>query len=161
MNEKLGRASHFSEQGKADLDVQGTAKVAATIPLNPKAPQPRTAHLLCEITDLDQQTVSQSSDFTIHSSDFYLGIRHPRDVVHEGEALPVDVIAVRTDGTPTPEPVEATIRLTRVDWQNNRVETAGGWPRHGKRSTRRPTWPSSGSRGRCWPAPSSTARAIC
>ena len=126
LNNKLGRVSHFSEQGKADLDAQGGAKVATTIPLNPKAPQPRSAHLLCEITDLDQQTVSQSSDFTIHSSDFYLGIRHASDVIHEGDALPVDVIAVRTDGTPTPEPVDATIRLTRIEWQTNQVETAGG-----------------------------------
>jgi len=46
-------------------------------------------------------------------------------VVHEGEPLPVDVVAVRTDGTPTPQPVEAVVRLTRVDWQTNRVETAG------------------------------------
>jgi uncharacterized protein YfaS (alpha-2-macroglobulin family) len=126
LNEKLDRNSHFSEQGKADLDAQGAAKVATIIPLNAKAPQPRSAELLCEITDLDQQTVSQSADFTIHSSDFYLGIRRPRGVIRQGETLPVDVIAVRTDGTPTPEPVATTVRLTRVDWQNNRVETAGG-----------------------------------
>ncbi|MEI9893346.1 MAG: MG2 domain-containing protein [Chthoniobacter sp.] len=102
LDEKLDRVSHFSDQGKLDLDATGKATVESTIPLNEKAPQPRLAHLLCEITDVDEQTVSQSSDFTIHSSDFYLGIRHLHDVVHEGEALPVDVIAVRTDGTPTP-----------------------------------------------------------
>ena len=126
LNEKLDRISQFSDQGKAELDARGTATVAATVPINPKAPQPRAAHLLCEITDVDQQTVSQSSDFTIDSSDFYLGIRQLRDVVHEGDALPVDVIAVRTDGSPTLAPVKATVRLTRVDWQNNGVETAGG-----------------------------------
>jgi uncharacterized protein YfaS (alpha-2-macroglobulin family) len=125
LNEKLDRVSHFSDQGKLDLDPTGKATVESTIPLNEKAPQPRLAHLLCEITDVDEQTVSQSSDFTIHSSDFYLGIRHLHDVVHEGEPLPVDVIAVRTDGTPTPEPVETHLRLTRVDWDTNRVETAG------------------------------------
>ena len=125
LNEKLDRISHFSDQGKADFDDTGKVTVASTIPLNTKAPQPRAAHLLCEVTDVDEQTVSQSSDFTIHSSDFYLGIRHAGDVVHEGEPLPVDVIAVRTDGTPTPQPVDAIVRLTYVDWQNNRVETAG------------------------------------
>ncbi|MEP6670166.1 MAG: alpha-2-macroglobulin family protein [Chthoniobacter sp.] len=125
LNEKLDRVSHFSDQGKLDLDATGKATVESTIPLNEKAPQPRLAHLLCEITDVDEQTVSQSSDFTIHSSDFYLGIRHLRDVIHEGDPLPVDVIAVRTDGTPTPEPVEAHLRLTRVDWDTTRVETAG------------------------------------
>jgi uncharacterized protein YfaS (alpha-2-macroglobulin family) len=126
LNEKLDRNSHFSEQGEADLDTQGTAKVATIIPLNPKAPQPRSAELLCEITDLDQQTVSQAADFTIHSSDFYLGIRRLRGVIRQGEALPVDVVALRTDGTPTLESVAATVRLTRIEWQNNRMETAGG-----------------------------------
>jgi uncharacterized protein YfaS (alpha-2-macroglobulin family) len=126
LNKALDRFSGFSANGKIDLDAEGQTTVATTLALNPKAPQPRAAHLVCEITDLNQQTVSQSSDFTIHSSDFYLGIRQPRGVVRQGEALPVDVIAVRTDGTPTPEPVEATVRLTRVEWQNNRVMTAGG-----------------------------------
>ncbi len=126
LSEKLDRHSRFSEQGKADLDAQGAATVATVIPLNLKAPQPRTAQLLCEITDLDQQTVSQSSNFTMHSSDFYLGIRRSRQFVRQGETLPVDVIAVRTDGTPTPEPVATIVRLTRVEWETNRVETAGG-----------------------------------
>jgi uncharacterized protein YfaS (alpha-2-macroglobulin family) len=126
LNQKLGRSSSFSVQGKADLDFRGSAKVAATIPINSKAPQPRSAHLLCEITDLDQQTVSQSSEFTIQSSDFYLGIRREHGVVREGEQLPIDVVAVRTDGSPMPNPVDATVRLTRIDWQTNNLESAGG-----------------------------------
>ena len=125
LNEQLARVSHFSEEGKADIGAEGVATVATTIPLNTKAPQPRSARLLCEITDINQQTVSEASQFTIHSSDFYLGMRRLRGVVRSGEALPIDVIAVRTDGTPTPEPVTATLRLTRIDWQTNRVETAG------------------------------------
>ncbi|HEX3870475.1 MAG TPA: alpha-2-macroglobulin family protein, partial [Pirellulales bacterium] len=126
LREKLGYNSHFSDDGKADLDDRGTAKMATTISLNTKSPQPRSAHLLCEITDLDQQTVSQSSNFTIQSSEYYLGIRRLRDVVREGETLPIDVIAIRTDGTPAPQSVAATLKLTRIDWHTNRVETAGG-----------------------------------
>lgn len=122
---KLLRDAHFSDQGKTELDAKGGTRVAATIPLNTKAPQPRTAHLLCEITDLDQQTVSRSSEFTINSSDFYLGIRRSPDMLHEGDTLPVDVVAVRTDGTPTLKPVKVVLRLSRIDWQTNRVETAG------------------------------------
>ena len=37
---------------------------------------------------------------------------------------------------------------------------AGVSPRPGRPSTRRPTWPSSGSRGRCWRARSSIAPPI-
>ena len=125
LNEELERHSHFSQEGKAEIDAEGRAKVATTIPLNTKAPQPRSARLLCEITDVNQQTVSEASAFTIHSSDFYLGLGRSRAAVRAGEVMPIDVVAVRTDGTPTPEPVTATLRLTRIDWQTNRVETAG------------------------------------
>lgn len=125
LGEKLGRNGHFSDQGKVELNAKGEARVPATIPLNAKAPQPRSAHLLCEITDLDQQTVSRSSEFTLHSSDFYLGIRRASDMLHEGDTLPVDVIAVRTDGTPALKPVKVLVRLSRIDWQTNHVETAG------------------------------------
>jgi hypothetical protein len=43
-------------------------------------------------------------------------------LLHEGEALPLEVIAVRTDETPTPEPVSVEAQLTLIDWQTNRVE---------------------------------------
>lgn len=119
----LGRNSAFSKQGKADLDPQGSTKVEVSVPLNAKAPQPRTVRMLAEVTDINQQTVSNSRAFIQHSSDFYLGVRTFRTLLHEGEAVPLDVIAVRTDGTPTTEPVKVEVQLTRIDWQTNRVET--------------------------------------
>jgi uncharacterized protein YfaS (alpha-2-macroglobulin family) len=120
---QLGRRSYFTTQGKADLDTQGSAMIAATVPLNAKAPQPRAIRVLTEVTDINQQTVSNSRTFTQHSSDFYLGFREFRALLHEGEAVPLEVVAVRTDGTPTPEPVKVDVQLTRIDWQTNRVET--------------------------------------
>ena len=123
LNRVLDRASHFADQGKLDLGADGTANVATTVPLNPKAPQPRSARLLCEVTDLNQQTVSQAGEFMLHSSDFYLGIGDLPEVVQKGDTLPIPLVAVRTDGTPKPEPVAAKLRVTRIDWQNNRVVT--------------------------------------
>jgi alpha-2-macroglobulin len=118
----LGRESHFSTQGKVALDDKGGATVEADVPLNTKSPQPRAVRVLAEVTDIDQQTVSQSRSFTLDSSDFYLGLRDFRALLHEKEPLPLEVIAVRTDGTPMPEPVSVEATLKRIDWQNNRVE---------------------------------------
>src|SRR5205807_2856881 len=67
------RIAQCNAQGAADLDASGMAKVATPLPMNPKAPQPRAAKLLCEVTDLSQQTVSESRAFVQHASDFYLG----------------------------------------------------------------------------------------
>ncbi|MGB8166302.1 MAG: MG2 domain-containing protein [Chthoniobacteraceae bacterium] len=123
LNRILDRASHFADQGQLDLGDDGKATVATTVQLNTKAPQPRSARLLCEVTDLNQQTVSQAAELMFHASDFYLGIGELPEVVQKGDKLAIPVVAVRTDGTPNPEPVAAKLRVTRIDWQNNRVVT--------------------------------------
>jgi uncharacterized protein YfaS (alpha-2-macroglobulin family) len=123
LNRALDRASHFADQGKLELGDDGKVIVATSVQLNVKAPQPRSGRLLCEVTDLNQQTVSQAGDLKFHSSDFYLGIGKLPEVVQKGDKLPIPLVAVRTDGTPNPEPIAAKLRVTRIDWQNNRVVT--------------------------------------
>jgi uncharacterized protein YfaS (alpha-2-macroglobulin family) len=123
LEEHLDRRSSLSEQGKLQLDAQGATAVAAKVALNAKAPQPRSVRVSCEVTDVNQQTVASARSFTQHSSDFYLGFRQFRALLHEGEAIPLEVVAIRTDNSPTPEPVEVEATLTRIDWETNRVET--------------------------------------
>jgi len=124
LREHLDRRGGVSLQGKAALDAEGSAKIEGSIPLNAKAPQPRSVNVLAEVTDVNQQTVSASRGFALHSSDFYLGMREFRSLLHVGEAIPLEVVAIRTDDTPMPEPVNVQAQLTRIDWQNNRVEGA-------------------------------------
>lgn len=97
------------------------------IPLNLQAPQPRTVSVLAELTDLNQQTISQGAWFTRHSSDFYLGLWHGGTVTAAaGQALPIHVIAVDTAGQPLTTPVEAQVRFERIDWRTVRIQGAGG-----------------------------------
>ena len=124
LQQKLGGEPRFSAQGRADIGAEGTTKVSFNVPQNTRLPQPRRVRFLSEITDINQQTVAERSEFLAHSSDFYLGIRRMPDVMREGDALPLQIIAVRTDGTPTPDAVEATVKLTRIEWQTNRMEDA-------------------------------------
>src|SRR5256714_14418813 len=60
LNKALVRISQFNDQGDADIAADGTVKVSAQLAINPKSPQPRATKLLCEVTDLSQQTVSDS-----------------------------------------------------------------------------------------------------
>jgi alpha-2-macroglobulin len=125
LNKALDRISQFNEQGEADLAADGTTKIAAQLPINPKAPQPRATKLLCEVTDLSQQTVSESRSFVQQSSDYYFGLRRLDGVFKEGSTLPIDVIAVGSDGKVLTTPVKSTVRLTRITWQTNRLAAAG------------------------------------
>ncbi|MEP6956212.1 MAG: alpha-2-macroglobulin family protein, partial [Chthoniobacterales bacterium] len=83
------------------------------------------AKLLCEVTDLNQQTVSEARTFVQHSSEFYFGLKRFDGVVKEGAPLPIELIAVHPDGKPLERPVGARIRLTRITWQTNRFAAAG------------------------------------
>jgi alpha-2-macroglobulin len=125
LSKALDRISQFNDQGVADIAADGTAKISAQLPINPKAPQPRATKLLCEVTDLSQQTVSESRSFVQHSSDYYFGLRRLDSVFKEGNTLPIEVIAVGTDGKVLATPVKAMVRLTRITWQTNRLAAAG------------------------------------
>ena len=125
LNRALDRISQFNAQGEMGLDANGLANVATSLPMNSKAPQPRATKLLCEVTDLSQQTVSESRAFVQQSSDFYFGLRRFDAVFKEGAPVPIDLIAVGLDGKALSSPVKSTLRLSRFTWQTNRLAAAG------------------------------------
>jgi len=129
------RASFESRFGRGNLSVtlngQGALGgssnlvITADLPVNSAAPQPRLASLLVDVTDLNQQTISHRVEFVRHSSDFYLGLRQEAKVLKAGEAVPLEVAAVRSDGQPWPETLKAQLTLQRIDWQPVRIQGAG------------------------------------
>ena len=111
--------------GQGMLGGSSNFVIAADLPINNAAPQPRLASLLVEVTDLNQQTLSRRVEFVRHSSDFYLGLRQGAEVLQAGQALPLEVAAVRADGQPWPETVKAHLTLQRIDWHPVRIQGAG------------------------------------
>ncbi len=126
LNRALDRISQFNAQGELAIGENGTVELTSALPVNEKAPQPRAAKLLCEVTDLNQETVSDSRAFVQQSSEFYFGLRRIEAVAKEGEPLPIELIAVQPDGKPLDKATQAKLRLTRINWQTNRLATAGG-----------------------------------
>ena len=121
-----GRGSpSIALNGQGTLGESSNLVITADLPINNAAPQPRLANLLVEVTDLNQQTISRHAEFVRHSSDFYLGLRQGASVLKTGEAIPLEVVAVRADGQPWPEPVKAHLTLQRIDWQPVRIQGAG------------------------------------
>jgi uncharacterized protein YfaS (alpha-2-macroglobulin family) len=120
------------DRGPGSLTLEGQAAFATNLVLRPevtitpRAPHPRRCELLAEVTDLNQQTVSQRTTFLQHSSAFYLGLGALPDLLRAGGKVPVNVVAVGADGQPWPTPVRARVTLQRVAWRTVRVEAAGG-----------------------------------
>ncbi|MGZ4967706.1 MAG: alpha-2-macroglobulin family protein, partial [Chthoniobacterales bacterium] len=140
LNRALDRISQYNAQGEVAIDENGNAQIASALPLNPKAPQPRAAKLLCEVTDINQQTVSESRAFVQQASDFYFGLRRFDAVVKEGESLPIELIAVQPDGKPLGEATRATLRLRKINWQTNRIATAGDTSEFESKAQLQPVW---------------------
>ncbi len=121
--------------GEGQLAGAGTLLIAADLPANSGVPKPRSGYLHVEVTDVNQQTISDVVNFTRHSSDFYLGLRQTTAVLTNGETLPLEILTVGADGKPWPKTVQAHLTLQRVDWQSIRLQGAGKSVRYHNEAT--------------------------
>jgi alpha-2-macroglobulin len=117
--------SSATVQGQATLSASTNLVIAADLPMNHAAPQPRCGSLLVEVTDLNQQTVSRRTEFIRHSSEFYLGLKQNGEVLTASQKPRLEALALRADGTPWPEPVRAQLTLQRIHWESVRIQGAG------------------------------------
>lgn len=140
----IDRKEYFYPQGydRWDFGNDGTPDQALTLRgegvfdgtksfvIEPQLPaagaSPRRAHLTVEITDINQQTVSSSVSFTRDAADFQLGAALPQGrVARVGEELPLQVIAVRPDGSPLDKSIEVNAELIHRRFETVRVKGAG------------------------------------
>lgn len=111
--------------GKGTLDAAAPLLIEPEVPLRTHSPGPSEAALRVEVTDLNQQTLTHRTEFVRHSSDFYLGLRRPANVVATGEVAGIEVAAVGANGKPWHDTVKARIKLDRIEWQTVRMMGAG------------------------------------
>ena len=125
----------WSDEGTASLTSTGTASIAIDLPEQKTSPSPRAVSLTTQVTDANQQTISQSARFTVHSSDFYLGIREPDGVHRAGDTATFSIAAVTTEGEAHPASVPVTVLLEKEIW--NTVKVLGANGRYTHRNDRR------------------------
>ncbi|MFN0129202.1 MAG: alpha-2-macroglobulin family protein [Verrucomicrobiales bacterium] len=113
-------------QARTDLSDDGRATLEFPVPTSPFAALPRTVAVTAEVTDLNQQTIAERWQRTLHPSSYYLGIRRLEDIVASGEPLDIALAAARTDGQSWPDPVEAQVMVEKIDFVTVRVQTVGG-----------------------------------
>lgn len=120
----------FSADGTAALGSKGEAAVSFTLPEQSTHPAPRSVRLTASVTDANQQTLSDSARFTVHSSDFYLGIQQPEDVLRAGDTATFAIAAVSADGSAHTEPVETSLLVEKEEWTTVKVMGANGRMTH-------------------------------
>ena len=117
-------------EGTKSLTLRGEGRLAATLAIAPPLPRATSerfrGNLTVEVTDQNQQTVTESREFFREAADFYLGIaENGGQVLRPAEDFIVRAVAVRPDGTPPPAPVAVKAELVRVEIDTVRVQAAG------------------------------------
>lgn len=122
----LGEGGGFSASQTVHLDGKGEARIDFTLPDREGGPAPMRVQVNGEITDINQQTVAESTSFTVDSSAYYLGVRLPDGVVRAGEAAELSLAAVRSDGAVHEAVVQATMTVRKRLYNTVKVKGAGG-----------------------------------
>lgn len=118
------------ETESKSLTLRGEGKLAAVLAIEPQLPRMTSqrfrGQLTVEVTDQNQQTVTESRSFTREAADFYIGIAEgDGNVLGPKEELIVRAVAVQPDGTPLPAPVTVQAELIRLERDTVRVQAAG------------------------------------
>lgn len=113
-------------QARTDLSEEGRATLDFTVPQAPFVNRPRSVAVTAEVTDLNQQTITERWLKTLHPSAFYLGIGRLDNLSGAGQPVDVTLAAARSDGEPWPDPVEAHITVEKVSFVSVRIQTVGG-----------------------------------
>jgi uncharacterized protein YfaS (alpha-2-macroglobulin family) len=116
----------FSAEGTAALSSKGEAQVELSLPPQTTHPGPRRVHLVASVTDANQQTLSGSKRFLVHSSDFYLGLRRPEGVHRAGDTATFSLAAVAASGEAHAAPVEVSVLVEKENWTTVKVMGANG-----------------------------------
>ena len=117
---------NFSDSQETRLGAGGTANIELAVPNNLESPFPRAVHVNAEVTDVNQQTVSGRTSFTVHSSDFYIGIQKPDGIHRAGEKVPFFLANVDTEGNLYREEVEMSVTVEKEIWTSIKVKGADG-----------------------------------
>ena len=114
--------------GKSVLTDSAPLILTPDLPGNPLEPGPQSIEITTEVTDLNQQTLVESTQFTCDSSEFYLGFRWadgPEAIFATNAPLHAHVVAVRRDGQPWTNAVPVDARLFRIRWKSVATVRAG------------------------------------
>ena len=125
LQNKLGGEPRFSAQGRADIGADGDREGSFNVPENTRAAAAAPVRFLHG--DHGHQSADGRRALGISRAQLGLLPRHPphaRRGARGRRAAAANRRRARRTARPLPEPVEAEVKLTRIDWQTNRVEEA-------------------------------------
>ncbi len=99
-------------QGEALLSADGKAALSVDIP-QAEFPTFREVVISSEVTDANNQTLTSTTETTVHPASVYVGVSRIDQLVRAGNSVPLKIVATNTEGEPFPGAVKVTATLTR------------------------------------------------
>ena len=124
-------AGDESEPKKLTLNGEAALPEAGSLALRPKLPD-TSGHAMrgvftVDVTDANQQTVSEAREFVRDAADFYLGLKFPDEtVIGHAQEIVARAVAVEPDGRPIFWDIAVKAELLRVRYETVRAQGAGG-----------------------------------
>ncbi|MEP4078246.1 alpha-2-macroglobulin family protein [Haloferula sp.] len=114
-----------SQSGELELTEEGTTRVVANIPES-DFPMSREVTIQTEVTDANNQTLTKTTNTTVHPANVYIGIKRLDRLVRVGDKIPLEILALSPEGKAPINSVHATAKLSREINEQVRVQNTNG-----------------------------------
>lgn len=111
--------------GTGKLDSRGDLRVSFPVNLDDKATS-QMITLNADITDPNNQVVSNRETVPVHKADVYVGVQMEDYAVMPGEEAGVKIVTVNPDGTPKPN-TKVTVSLFSREWNTIKKKNVDGY----------------------------------
>ena len=118
------RGTEFSSEGEISLDPLGRGSLSFPVSLEQKGVS-QVVTVEADITDENNQLVSNRAATVVHKSDVYVGIRSDDYAVNAGEKTDIKVVTVKPDGSKA-ESVSVELKLYSRKWNTTSEKGVDG-----------------------------------
>ncbi|MDD4319503.1 MAG: Ig-like domain-containing protein [Candidatus Peribacteraceae bacterium] len=122
--EDCAPATRGLTEGRGALDAGGRMNVSFPVRIDDKGTS-QVVSVEADVTDPDNQIVSNRTSVLVHKADVYAGIRSAEYVLTPGQQAKADVVAVRPDGSPVAGQ-RVTVQLYARTWNTTRKKGVDG-----------------------------------
>ncbi|MGC3992196.1 MAG: alpha-2-macroglobulin family protein [Chthoniobacteraceae bacterium] len=119
-------AENWGANGELVLGDDGKVELDLPTPPPHKVSLPQTVSIYADVTDVNQQTISTTTEFRLPGADFIVGARKSSWYANAGKEFGIDFVAITPDGKPFASAVPLQVKIERQEWNTVRVEAAGG-----------------------------------
>ncbi|HIG80995.1 MAG TPA: hypothetical protein EYQ62_05000, partial [Verrucomicrobiales bacterium] len=122
------RTTELSDEGT--LSREGKLVVRPEVTNDLTSPMPVEGSFSVRITNANGQSISGSTAVIRHSSDYYLALRELPRVRWAKQPIPMQVVAVKSDGSAAAVGQSFMATLKKIEWHSVKMKGAGGVVRY-------------------------------